>query len=71
MAVPVALRGHRAGQARGLDDDIGSVVHSRFGVVAERQPVALDLTGVGGETTRREKEEYTILYHVECQSVAH
>lgn len=49
MAVPVALRGRRAGQARRLDDDIGSVVHSRLGVVAEHQPVALDLTGVGGE----------------------
>lgn len=65
MAVPVALRGLRAGQARGLDDDIGSVVHSRLGVVAEHQPVALNLTGVGGEVMRREKEEYTILYHVD------
>lgn len=65
MAVPVALRGLRARQARGLDDDIGSVVHSRLGLVAECQPVALDLTGVGGEMMWREKEEYTILYHVD------
>lgn len=47
VAVPVALRGLWAGQARGLDDNISSVVHSRLGVVAERQPVALDLTGSG------------------------
>lgn len=65
MAVPVVLRGHRAGQARGLDDNIGTVVHTRLGVVAEHQPVALDLTGVGGEMMWREKDEYTILYHVD------
>lgn len=48
MAVPVALRRNRARQAGRLDDDLGSVVHSRLGVVAERQPVALDLTEASG-----------------------
>ena len=52
MAVPVALRRHRARQARRLDDDLGSVVHSRLGVVAERQPVALDLTGGRSDDVR-------------------
>lgn len=45
MAVPLALRGQRAGQARGLDDDLGPVVHPGHGLVAEHQLLALDLTG--------------------------
>lgn len=45
MAVPLALRGQRARQARGLDDDLSPVVHPGPGLVTEHQPVALDLTG--------------------------
>lgn len=46
MAVAEAVGGHGAGQARRLDDDLGSVVDSGLGVVPERQPVAFDLRGV-------------------------
>lgn len=43
MALPEAVRGHGARQARGLDDNLGPVVHARLGRVAEHHLVALDL----------------------------
>lgn len=60
----MALGGQRAGEARRLDHDVGPVVHSRLGLVAESQPVALDLTG--DEDGEDEKHE---LYITQCISI--
>lgn len=48
MALPVAVGRLQSRQARRLDDDLSSVVHSGLGVVTKCEPVALNLFNNGG-----------------------